>query len=431
MEATSGKVAYHIICLSVESGAKRQVTDPPAHITGDGAPSVSPDGRSLAFIRTVTSQLNRDIYRLPLSDGLPASQPEPTPITSDSKWISGYAWTGNGQEVVFASDRGGRVQLWRKAVFGSKQPTRITGAAEDSNAPRAPIQQYLAISHQGHRLVYTQRKTSGSDIRRIYVDGREVTNPLISSSLGDTTPQFSPDGTKIAFQSGRSGRGEIWICNADGSSPIQLTSFEKGYSGSPRWSPDGRTIAFDSNSTGKWDIYSVSVGGGKPVPWTTHPATDAIPSWSHDGRWIYFTSMRTGRNEIWKSPGTPGLEVQVTKNGGFMAFESADGKEIYYTKSRVSGLWKMPSDGGEESKILDSVFNRNFAITRRGIYYMEETNGGMLLRFFDLRTRRISTIAPLGQISGVGLAVSPDEGSILYSQSDVLGSDLMLVENFH
>jgi hypothetical protein len=123
--------------------------------------------------------------------------------------------------------------------------------------------------------------------------------------------------------------------------------------------------------------------------------------------------------------------MQVTRNGGFVAFESADGKEIYYTKSRVSDLWKMPIEGGEESKVLDSVFNRNFAITRRRIYYMQETNGAMLVRFFDLRTHRISTLARLDQLSGVGFTVSPDESSILYSRNDVIGSDLMLVENFH
>ena len=62
----------------------------------------------------------------------------------------------------------------------------------------------------------------------------------------DVHPQYSPDGRRIAFQSGRAGEAsEIWLADADGSNPTRLTRGPGRGQGSPRWSPDGRSIAFD------------------------------------------------------------------------------------------------------------------------------------------------------------------------------------------
>src|SRR5947209_15761420 len=73
---------------------------------------------------------------------------------------------------------------------------------------------------------------------------------LIASTRGDWNAQFSPDGKYIAYQSARSGYGEIWIVNHDGSGSQQLTHLESAISGYPRWSPDGRHIAFHSRPNG-------------------------------------------------------------------------------------------------------------------------------------------------------------------------------------
>ncbi len=75
--------------------------------------------------------------------------------------------------------------------------------------------------------------------------------PLISSSFLDHTPQFSPDGRKIAFASYRSGHAEIWVCDSDGSNSFQLTSFAGPDCTTPQWSPDGQQIAFSANQEGQ------------------------------------------------------------------------------------------------------------------------------------------------------------------------------------
>jgi Tol biopolymer transport system component len=58
------------------------------------------------------------------------------------------------------------------------------------------------------------------------------------------------------------------------------------------------------------------------------PTNEVKPSWSHDGKWIYFSSSRTGAVEIWKIPAAGGEPIQVTRDGGYVAFESLDGKTL-------------------------------------------------------------------------------------------------------
>ena len=102
--------------------------------------------------------------------------------------------------------------------------------------------------------------------------------------------------------------------------------------GSPRWSSDQQQIVFDCNIEGTSGIYTVGAEGGKPqvVPDTGFAQ---VPSWSRDGKWIYYASNRTGRFEVWRVPAKGGAPMQVTKYGGYVAYEAWDGQSLYYAKS--------------------------------------------------------------------------------------------------
>ncbi len=215
---------------------------------------------------------------------------------------------------------------------------------------------------------------------------------------------------------------------------MELFSRSGRVCGNARWSPDGQRIAFDSNLEGNFDIYVIRASGGKPIRLTTDSADDDGPSWSRDGKWIYFASKRTGRWEVWKVPAGGGKAVQVTRNGGETAFESPDGKSIYYTKGVLiqRALWKMPVSGGEESQVLPSVVWRAFSLVNEGIYFIPEpgADGKSSIQFLSFATGKVKTVAPMSAPPFEGLSVSPDGRSLLFSQIDEAGSDLMLVENF-
>jgi Tol biopolymer transport system component len=256
---------------------------------------------------------------------------------------------------------------------------------------------------------------------------------FIHSTRGDYAPRYSPDGKRIAFESDRSGVYDIWISDADASKAVELISRAGTSCGNASWSPDGQRIALNLDPGGNTDVYVLRAsGGGKPIRLTTDPGDDEAGSWSRDGNWIYFGSPRTGRSEVWKVPIGGGKEVQVTRNGGGMACESFDGKAVYYTKGTFSGaLWKMPVNGGEESPVLPSVARRSFCLVNEGIYFIPEPGADRKssIQFLTFATGKVKTVAPiLGR--PIGLSVSPDGRSLLFSQVDEEGSDLMLVENF-
>jgi Tol biopolymer transport system component len=141
---------------------------------------------------------------------------------------------------------------------------------------------------------------------------------------------------------------------------------------------------------------------------------------------------------VWGNPAVADLEGFRSRRrsgadypaGRLLSLPSRDGKTIYFAKSDsgASPLWKVPVEGGEESHILDSVsaFSSGFAVARGGIYYFS----GPRLRYLDFARGTSKSILTMEKPTGLGLAVSPDEHWLLYTQIDLGGSDLMLVENF-
>ncbi len=410
-----------IFLLEVATGERRRLTDPPAQISGDSTPAFSPDGQTLAFVRWVTSGVS-DLYLAPVAGG------EPKRITADNATIRGLAWTPDGAEIIFASERRGVSSLWRVSARG--------GEPELVEAIGSSVQ-YPVISPRGDHLAFTQL-INDTNIYRLDLTAPAKPRPagvkFLASTLEDDSPQYSPDGKSLVFGSTRSGSFEIWLCGSEGEQPRQLTSMGGPLTGTPRWSPDSRQIVFDSRSRGNADIYVISIEGGAPRRLTAEPAEDVVPGWSRDGRWVYFCSNRSGRREIYKLPAEGGQAAQVTTQGGFECFESPDGQFLYYTRrSYDTTLWRRPAMGGEETLAFNSdrtIFFRHWFLANQGIYFASSETA---IEFFNPATGKTTPVATIEKrlTRGVpGIAVSPDGRWMLYTQVEQQGSDLMLMENF-
>ncbi len=418
---TSGRTppshALRLLRVSVDDGEQQPVLQEPEGISnGDVEPAVSPDGHSLAFVR-LSSLRRGDLYVAPIS-GDRSTVGEPKRITSDNADLGAPAWTASGQELVFSSNRAGRRELWRVRVSASANPVRVAGAGENASD--------VAVSPRGGRLIYGRSNNFGS-IWRIPLEQGKGGRPIrvTETTARITYPHFSPDGTRIAFQSGRSGVNEIWLCDANGANMVPLTAFGRGESGSPRWSPDGRAIAFDSNADGNWDIYVVRSDGGHPFR-VTRSQGNIVPNWSRDGLWIYYTAIR-GRNEVWKIHPDGTSETKVTLNGGSFAAESANGEYLYYKDAESnSAIWRMPVMGGAPTKILEGIRGRLFTLSEHGVYF--PAGNPVELRFLDFASGSIRVVGALGGIPFA--AVSDDERSVLFTRNEFWGTNLMVVDNF-
>jgi Tol biopolymer transport system component len=413
---------FHIVLIGVRGGRKRALTLPPERIIGDMSPVFSPDGKSLAFLRAITSGVN-EVYIAPAQGG-PARG-----LTSDNRSVGALAWTPDGASIIFSSDRRGNSALWRVAASGGT-PTRLPLVGENASDP--------AFSKDGRRMVYTQFFRD-ANIWRIDTAGRGPAVKVISSTQYDSSPQYSPDGSRVAFRSNRSGSNEIWVSDSGGRTPVQLTRYGGPLTGTPRWSPDGMNLAFDTRPDGQADIYVISSNGGTPRRLTNAASEDVVPSWSRDGAWIYFASNRTGAWQVWRVPSAGGNEEQVTRQGGFAAFESPDARYLYYATGRsTAGLWRKRLPAGAEEAVLAELkpgYWGYWAVVEDGIYFADQPdfNGPAGIYFFDFagrRKRRVTVLDKPLAVADSAFAVSPDGKNLLFTQIDQSGSDILMMDHY-
>ncbi len=136
---------------------------------------------------------------------------------------------------------------------------------------------------------------------------------------------------------------------------------------------------------------------------------------------------------IQKVPAEGGPILLVNRNApGYAPVESADGRFIFVTAPNL-GLWRFPVEGGESRQVLESLaWSDSYEVTDDGIYFIpgSDPTKGYSLRFLELATGKIKPTAELGKMACKDLAISADRRWALYTQADLSGSDLMLVENF-
>jgi dipeptidyl aminopeptidase/acylaminoacyl peptidase len=320
---------------------------------------------------------------------------------------------------------------------GTKRPVgdgtplaNVTGAEALSAVSRSLR---VSVAGSAHRLAFA-RGLYDTDIWSVGPAGSSVApTKLISSTRLDEAPQYSPDGRRIALTSDRnSPTSQIWVCDADGTNCGQITSLATSC-GTPRWSPDGRTIAFDAAPDGQTDIYLVDVESRTVSRLTTAPWHEAVPSWSHDGHHLYATSDRTGDWQVWRFAADGSGQEQVTRAGGYIAFEGRDGRTVFFTKESAPGLFSRTPDGGE-TRVTDLPQCKGYwALVPEGAYIVDSNaDRGPVLDLFRFATGRREVVGSLpdGVACGeTGLAATPDGKSLAYVGVS-RGSDLILIDNF-
>lgn len=212
-----------------------------------GYPSVSPDGKRLAFYGKYDSNKTWSIHTVNI-DGSNMQRLTATQYV----WDSAPSWSADGKLIAFAREynspeNGWQEEIWLMDADGSNQ--RQVKALQG----RAPY-----FLPDGRILFHT--KTGPSQIAIANTDGSNVIQ-LTNNSANDWSPKMSPDGSKILFVSDRDGNREIYSMNNDGSAQTRIT-FNEVSDWDPAWSGDGSKIFFATeNGEGALDIYKANVDG--------------------------------------------------------------------------------------------------------------------------------------------------------------------------
>jgi eukaryotic-like serine/threonine-protein kinase len=405
---------YGLFVLSLDTSVVRRLTTPPPGM-GELRFAFSPDGGMLAVIRVANGV---EVHVLSFDTGVGRVL-----LSGQREWFGGVTWSADGRDLILSANQQGVRRLWRLPVAGgSLQQVAIAG--EDAYYP--------SVSAQS-RLVFV-REIRDWDISRMTLRPGKAPElaPFPSSTRLDLDPAFSPDGRKLAFVSERSGTREVWVSNADGTEPVQLTSISGLQAGRPSWSPDGRLLAFHA---GGICVMDARAGTQRRIT-----KDGEMPTWSADGQWIYFLHNDGNGSSIWKVGAAGGLAVQTVASEASAAREGPTGKEVYFAKI-PGGIWRRSLTGGEEMPVVPDftwLLPGYWAVFSDGIYYVvrQSLPDGTLvhhLRFFDFASRRATALGTLtGHIEEWvgGMTVSNDRRTVLYSQRTYQSREVMLVEHF-
>lgn len=453
-----------IRAVDLATGLSHPLTRPPAWHS-DGQPAYSPDGRWLAFSRR-RGRSPGDLWIVPLDKtGQPAG-PEQQ-VSFERRVMMGHAWLPDSREVLLASNRDGTFNLWAFPLQGGtprwipapganlKEPTLSTDGRHiayenwnyDENIWRLDLASLIPELLTDHRtdpgaqaagrrdtaaIVRSAASQSTSTAPQIVATGAQR---LIASSLWDSGPTYSPDGSTVAFVSNRSGSYEIWITDAQGGAPRRLSNLNAGVIGPITWRPDGSALVFEARPEGLAHLYEVAVSGGTVRQITFGPHDDVLPQMAPDDETLWFASNRSGEWQIWRM--TAGEASQVTRDGGYAARLTADGEGLVFTRPGKDGLWEMPLRGGDPRLALPALAERDFGnwtLHGRHVVFVRRdvASGQTRLALHDLATgssRDVFVPANTVMASRRGLSISPDGRWLLFTALDDATSDLLLVRD--
>jgi dipeptidyl aminopeptidase/acylaminoacyl peptidase len=282
---------WKVACLSFFAALRRVNS---GNIVGPGGPAVGPPASPAASV-TASEQPRAQVYLLSMNGG------EARRITNLKNGVSTFRWSPDGTRLVVVSRTG-------------------PSDSRAENRERSDVRHYKNIR-------YNFNDTGWFDDRRMHlwvvnVKSGEEKQITEGNDWNDSDPQWSPDGTRIAFVSNRSGKEyeenrntDVWVISADGGSLRKISDHDEADS-NPRWSPDGKTIAFtgeihDRDHPKIW--LAPATSGAVSV--LAANGLDLVPSgleWSHDGKSLYFEAGVKGEYQLFHIDLATKLIAQIT-----------------------------------------------------------------------------------------------------------------------
>jgi len=202
-----------------------------------------------------------------------------TQLTTDKSIEVDPCITQDGTKIIFASDRGGGVEIWMMPISASGGIQQITVSSKSED--RAPD-----YSDSTNEIVFQSTRVTGNwNIWKISLGNRGLTQ-LTNNEHGSFYPKWSPDFKKIAFTAiDKNGDPYIWVMGSNGENPTQL-----GPGAFPDWSPDGKKILYSSwTDTDNADVWVMNFDGTEQIQITQEKEKQELyPVWSKDAKRIAY-----------------------------------------------------------------------------------------------------------------------------------------------
>jgi len=352
-----------------------------------GDPHIAPDGKWVAYtVTTVDQKTNRRFSRIWVA-ALDASHP-PVPYTGESASSNSPRWSPDGRSMAFISARAEgapgtsaqqRPQIWilsrnggeaRKltnvengisSIEWSPDSTRLVGLTRTGPPPsnNSDVRHYTHSNYKFNDTGWFDEKRS----HVVVIDAKTGAAKQITDgdNWNDTDPRWSPDSTRIAFVSNRTGHefdgdhnSDVWVVSATGGTLAKISDHD-GPDRSPRWSPDGKRIAF-LGSADEEDpalIYVAPAEGGKST--VVNPNLDQVIGgieWAEHGKAIYFDSGVKAETHVYRMDVATGAVKPLTTGArNVHGFDLHDDEMVYLANDFEHLDDVYVSEGGKERQI--------------------------------------------------------------------------------
>ncbi len=255
-----------------DGSGKRKLVNVPG--VDDYLPSISPDRRSVAYIRVRGLQSELHVVA---ADGT-----GDITLTAQLAPDARPSWSPDGTTLVFASAIDGQTDLYTASFEFSDKPPRLGSMTRLTNSPATEADP--AWSPDGKRIVYWSNASGTQDLYWVAPTGGAET-PITSGPDTDADPSWSPDGKHLAFtRTTESAPSDIYVLDiGDDGQPIgdprNLTADLPDPDEDASWSADGQSIAFVHKPGGGADIWVMATDGSGKKQITDNPDWDGHPSW--------------------------------------------------------------------------------------------------------------------------------------------------------
>ena len=396
--------------------------------------SLSPDDTKVAFSRIDRSRRESFLYVVNTDD----SDERQLAVHKEPDWLKNCAWSPNGKVIVCAlgETNSSRQTITLVEIDVASGQERLLSKPNWFDARDL---QWLPDG-RGLLMCVKEKLSSRDQIWQMSYPGAEVykvtddmNNYLLFSLTADASKM-------IAVQAELS--SNIWVsANADGSDAKTVSAGR----GRLTWTPDGKIVYVSRSGVG-WDVWLANADGTEPRQLTFNSEINDYPAVSPDGRYVVFHSDRAGADHLWRMNSDGSNQVQLTNGYAERnAAISPDGRWVYYNTPVDLKLWKVGIEGGEPVKLTDEyALYPSVSPDGKLIAYYQISNGPRkysitLGRVEDMKTVVRISLAPGSWISArlhwdaAGTSVTyavENEGKVKLYEQSLSGGSPRQIANF-
>lgn len=426
-QETPGRSA--LVRINVDTAERTPITSPD-NAQFDVEPTLSSDGRLLLFNR-VRGEFLSDAYVQPLDASLQPAGPA-RKLQSAGNWNGTPRLIESRQDVLTASGAIPRFTLYRQPLDGSAKPEPVGVISDNAaSADIDPLSGRIVVATSRAPIDVLRFAATATSLEPRPPDAEEI----VESTYVDRSAVYSPDGSRIAFQSDRNGSRQIWVADADGSRAVELSQpFEVG-GPMPAWSADASRIAYAGiGPNGNSQMYIVNVATNQATKVSDDTLDYVSPVWSPDGTHLYSAASEQGAYALYRLPVEGGPAERLADGHVNVIGTTADGTGIYAVRRDararpVLELVSLPS--GQRTTLATMNFIDDAWATPAGLYYLarrDEAQQAPLDLIFRTHAGATTTRAAFSAPPGRGLSVSPDGRYAVTTRTGVTIADLLLLE---